>query len=282
MTTEAQMKANQENAKRSTGPTSVEGKKRSSLNAMTHGILSTITTLPGEDEAFMQSLHEDILNTYQPQDTMERCLVDRITIAMVRQVRLCQAEAAKLKLSMRPEILAESLSQVLRHSTIRRFKAEDLSDDMEYNYQYYTTVNEEMKPYPLDSTLPSLGMLERTMPKTFSLLKSRAKQSEIAWEVFREDLNQVIKTLREIKKEASNYIASSRDIHVAHSLLEDMKVIHRIPHGVDITLMTRYQVQLDNDLYRAMNALQKYREHKPKVIEGEILDEVSDDESIAA
>ena len=282
MTTEAQMKANQENAKRSTGPTSVEGKKRSSLNAMTHGILSTITTLPGEDEAFMQSLHEDILNTYQPQDTMERCLVDRITIAMVRQVRLCQAEAAKLKLSMRPEILAESLSQVLRHSTIRRFKAEDLTDDMEYNYQYYTTVNEEMKPYPLDSTLPSLGMLERTMPKTFSLLKSRAKQSEIAWEVFREDLNQVIKTLREIKKEASNYIASSRDIHVAHSLLEDMKIIHRIPHGVDITLMTRYQVQLDNDLYRAMNALQKYREQKPKVIEGEIIDEANNDESIAA
>ena len=78
----------------------------------------------------MQSLHEDILNTYQPQDTMERCLVDRITIAMVRQVRLCQAEAAKLKLSMRPEILAESLSQVLRHSTIRNFKAEDLTDDM--------------------------------------------------------------------------------------------------------------------------------------------------------
>ena len=153
---------------------------------------------------------------------------------------------------------------------------------MEYNYQYYLTVNEEMKPYPLDSTLPSLGMLERTMPKTFSLLKSRAKQSEIAWEVFREDLNQVMKALREIKKEASNHIASSRTIHVAHSLLEDMKVIHRIPHGVDITLMTRYQVQLDNDLYRAMNALQKYREHKPKFIEGEIIDEANHDESIAA
>jgi hypothetical protein len=64
--------------------------------------------------------------------------------------------------------------------------------------------------------------------------------------------------------------------------MEDMKVIHRIPQGVDITLMTRYQVQLDNDLYRAMNALQKYREHKPKVIEGEIIDEANNDESIAA
>jgi hypothetical protein len=51
-----------------------------------------------------------------------------------------------------------------------------------------------------------------------------------------------------------------------------MKVIHRIPHGVDITLMTRYQVQLDNDLYRAMNALEKYRNSKAKIIEGEVME----------
>jgi hypothetical protein len=37
--------------------------------------------------------------------------------------------------------------------------------------------------------------------------------------------------------------------------------------------MTRYQVQLDNDLYRAMNALQKYRDSKVKLIEGEIVHE---------
>ena len=41
-------------------------------------------------------------------------------------------------------------------------------------------------------------------------------------------------------------------------------------------------MQLDNDLYRAMNALQKYREHKPKLIEGEIIDEANIDENIAA
>ena len=282
MTSEAQIKANQNNAKKSTGPTSIEGKKRSSMNAVTHGILSRITTLPGESEEFMENLREDILATYQPQDTMERCMVDRIIIAMVRQVRLCEAEAAKLKISMRPEILAESLSQVLRHSTIRRFKADDLSDNMEYNYQYYLTVTQEMKPHPLDSTFPSLGMIERTMPRTFSLLKNKAKENEVTWEVFREDLNQVMKALREIKREASNHVNSTGDIHVAHSLLEDMKVIHRIPQGADITLMTRYQVQLDNDLYRAMNALQKYRETKSKLIEGEIIDEVDEAEVVTS
>ena len=281
MATEAQIKANQENAQKSTGPTSVEGKKKSSLNAVTHGIFSNIAILPGEDEAFIQKLREDILATYQPQDTMERCLVDRISIAMLRQVRLCQAEAAKLRISMRPEILAESLSQILRHSTIRRFKGYDLSDDMESNYQFYLKVIEELKPYPLIDNLPSLGLIERTMYKTFVLLKNKANDYQVPWEKFREDLNQILKALREIKKEANSYVASNQDIHVAHGLREDMKIIHRIPHGVDITLMTKYQVQLDNDLYRAMKVLEAYRENKAKLIEGELV-EVGDEIEEAA
>ena len=171
MASDAQIRANQENAQKSTGPTSIEGKKKSSMNAVTHGIFSKIAILPGEDEAFIHRLREDVLATYKPQDTMERCLVDRIYIAMVRQVRLCEAEAAKLRMSMRPEILAESLSQILRHSTIRRFKGHDLSDEMESNYQFYLKVIEELRPYPLIDNLPSLGLIERAMPKTFVLLK---------------------------------------------------------------------------------------------------------------
>ena len=281
MTTEAQIKANQENAKKSTGPTSIEGKQRSSMNAITHGIFANIPTLPGEDESFMQNLRENILNTYQPQDAMERCLVDRIYIAMVRQVRLCEAEAAKLRISMRPEILAKSLSQILSHSTNRRFKADDLSDDMEFNYQYYLTVIEELRPYPLIDNLPSLGLIERAMPKTFALLKNKARDYQMSWEKFREDLNQIMKALREIKKEANNHVASTQDIHVAHGLLGDMKIIHRIPQGADIALMSKYQVQLDNDLYRAMNALQKYRDSKAKLIEGELVNDKDEIEEAA-
>lgn len=281
MATDAQIKANQQNAQKSTGPTSVEGKKKSSMNAVTHGIFSNIAILPGEDEAFIQKLREDILTTYQPQDTMERYLVDRIYIAMIRQVRLCQAEAAKLRMSMRPEILAESLSQILRHSTIRRFKGDDLSDEMESNYQFYLEVIEELKPYPLIDNLPSLGLIERNMYKTFVLLKNKANDYQMSWEKFREDLNQIMKALREIKKEANNYVASNKDIHLANGLLEDMQIIHRIPHGVDITLMTKYQVQLDNDLYRAMDVLKKYRENKAKLIEGELVDDGGEIEEAA-
>jgi hypothetical protein len=61
-----------------------------------------------------------------------------------------------------------------------------------------------------------------------------------------------------------------------------MKIIHRIPQGVDMPLMTRYQVQLDNDLYRAMNALQRYRDNKAKLIEGEVVNETVEPEQAAA
>ena len=54
MASEAQIRANQQNAQKSSGPTSVEGKKKSSMNAVTHGIFSNIAILPGEDEALKE------------------------------------------------------------------------------------------------------------------------------------------------------------------------------------------------------------------------------------
>jgi hypothetical protein len=197
MTTEAQIKANQENAKKSTGPSSIEGKKRSSMNAVTHGILSSVTALPGEDQGVLDHLLEGISATYQPQDTMEQFLVDRIYKAMVRQIRLCEAEAAKLKMSMSAEALGEGLLKIFRQSGVRILSVDQLTEE-------------------------------------------------------------------------------------GRKLLEDMKIIHRIPQGIDISLMTRYQVQLDNDLYRAMKELRNYRDNKAKLIEGEVVNETVEPEEAAA
>ena len=51
MTTNAQMKANRKNAKKSTGPRTEEGKSRSAKNALKHGLLARDIVLPGEDPA---------------------------------------------------------------------------------------------------------------------------------------------------------------------------------------------------------------------------------------
>ena len=50
MTSQAQTKANQKNARKSTGPKTPAGKARVSQNALTHGIYAAIPLLPGEDQ----------------------------------------------------------------------------------------------------------------------------------------------------------------------------------------------------------------------------------------
>ena len=71
MATEAQIKANQENAKKSTGPTTEEGKQRSSMNAMTHGIFVNIPILPGENEVDLNELKAQIIQALKPTDAIE-------------------------------------------------------------------------------------------------------------------------------------------------------------------------------------------------------------------
>lgn len=126
MATEAQIKANQENAKKSTGPATEEGKQRSSMNAMTQGIFANIPILPGENEIDLNELKAQIIQALKPTDAIELGFVERIIQSRFRQIRLREAEAAKLKISMMPEVLAESITHILKHSTFKNYIAEDL------------------------------------------------------------------------------------------------------------------------------------------------------------
>ena len=55
MATRTQMKANGNNAKKSTGPRTKQGKARVAKNALKHGLLARDTVLPGEDPADFDS-----------------------------------------------------------------------------------------------------------------------------------------------------------------------------------------------------------------------------------
>ena len=93
MRTEKQTRASRENAKKSTGPRTPEGKARSSKNALKHGLLSQDAVIPGEDPAEFDrhlTLYED---TYLPHNCVERELVRQIADAAWRMRRLSRIEA---------------------------------------------------------------------------------------------------------------------------------------------------------------------------------------------
>ena len=69
--------ANRRNAQKSTGPKTTEGKQRSRLNAVKHGMRAKTLILPGEDPVALQARMEAWTNDLKPADEVERFLVQR-------------------------------------------------------------------------------------------------------------------------------------------------------------------------------------------------------------
>lgn len=276
MTTEAQIKANQENAKKSTGPTSIEGKQRSSMNAITHGIFANIPLLPGENEEQFKILREDLIKTYQPIDTMEMHLVQRIYLGLIRQKRLQEAEAAKLKISMMPEVLAVSVNQILSASTKKEYSAEDLSNRTIESYRYYEAAMKEIEASQFETAEVPIETIEKNMPYTLPLLKEKFKKHYTSsWSYAIERPGVIKDLLDKVRFYIHGQLAVLKRNLVGMNLFDDLKIIHRIPQGNDMAILSKYQVQLDTDLYRAMGALRDYRNNKAKLIEGEVIEDMA-------
>jgi hypothetical protein len=93
MTSEKQIKANQQNARKSTGPRTQEGKDRASNNSVKHGLLSQDVLIRGEDGAALQELSERLREELKPVGELEDMLLDRIVAAHWRLRRLGRVEA---------------------------------------------------------------------------------------------------------------------------------------------------------------------------------------------
>jgi hypothetical protein len=93
MVSEKQVQANRQNAQKSTGPRTPEGKSAVRLNALSHGLRSEEILLPGEDGEALTELGDILTTELQPVGALENLLVARITAAAWRLRRLGRVEA---------------------------------------------------------------------------------------------------------------------------------------------------------------------------------------------
>jgi hypothetical protein len=92
---ESQTNANRENAQKSTGPRTSQGKANSSRNATTHGFTGTGNPFhPGEEPEEFIAIRLDHFTRYQPVGPAEEQLIDRIAAAQWRLGRVFSHEAA--------------------------------------------------------------------------------------------------------------------------------------------------------------------------------------------
>ena len=75
------------NGARSKGPKTPEGKARSSLNALRHGMLATVVVLPGESEEVFLQLFSGYVECLAPRNSVEYTLVEKMAAACWRERR---------------------------------------------------------------------------------------------------------------------------------------------------------------------------------------------------
>ena len=100
MTTEKQITANRENAKKSTGPRSLDGKCKSRRNAVRHGLTAETVIDVLEDRGDYEALAAAINADYRPATNFEMQLISRLTSLLWRLRRATAIESGLLALEV--------------------------------------------------------------------------------------------------------------------------------------------------------------------------------------
>jgi len=93
MATEKQFEANRQNAQKSTGPRTPEGRAAVRLNGVTHGLTAETIVLKGESEADFINLLGSLETEHDPVTPTEEALVVQLAMATWRLRRLYRQEA---------------------------------------------------------------------------------------------------------------------------------------------------------------------------------------------
>ena len=163
MTSDKQARANQQNARKSTGPKTPEGKAAVRHNALTHGLLSQEVLLPGEDEAPLKELSERLRAELQPVGELENLLVDRIIAAYWRLRRLGRVEAGIFAFELYGELANRAQQEA---NTYKRSQLDDLLERTDG-----TTITDEQKHQQALSKVQEMETLQNaetaTLGRTF-------------------------------------------------------------------------------------------------------------------
>jgi hypothetical protein len=122
MATAAQIEANRKNAKRSTGPKTAEGKAKSRLNALSHGLLSRDIVLADENLEDFNALAAELRNDLRPHGVLEELLCERIVLITWRLQRAIRVEAGLFTFALAEERarLARDKNRRIIHEPIER------------------------------------------------------------------------------------------------------------------------------------------------------------------
>lgn len=270
MTTAKQAAANKANSQKSTGATTAEGKATVSKNAIRHGLLSQRLIITGEEIQDFDALLVGLMQSVAPEGMLEKVLVEKVAVAMWRQKRLVAAESASIELGRRLE--SQANRNVINRTLNLGYggmlgeeedaKLDELKPLSKDEQETLGWCRDFLKEYAAldDEALYSenLARLKKEAPLMFEELEQQAEELPLEAytnEQLREGADNLVAWG---KKQLSNNIRREKIRDVAAQVLISASA------PVNNGLLARYSAGLDNELYRAIEALRKQQEFRLK------------------
>jgi len=117
MSTPNRAEINRANAQQSTGPKTIEGKQKSSLNALRHGLTGQVVVMPTEDLAAYQSHLKSFTDDLNPSGAIEAHLVQALADTSWRLNRVAALETNLLmSITASLESQSKALANLSLHS----------------------------------------------------------------------------------------------------------------------------------------------------------------------
>lgn len=265
-----QLAANRTNARKSTGPVTINGKAAASRNATRHGLLSTRLLLEDEEPAEFEALLLELQASLNPVGCMELAMVERIAINLWRQRRLVGAETAATTLERRDPKIAKAVRHEHDPAVGSDVEEEHLRPFDDVQSRWCQGVIDEIGK--LEAI--TLESVERNAPLTWAQLKSDAEEGE---ESIEEHLRSQEGGLTGYVKELVTWC--HEDLERAENrprllaLAAQLRQKRLILPSEQLEVLARYQTTLDNQLYKALKALREAQEWRMKTIHAAAADD---------
>lgn len=244
MTLSVQTKANRANAQKSTGPSSQNGKAIVGKNAIKHGIHSQVPILSHEDPQVFETLTEELYEELAPATTMEREMVDRIIMTLIRQRRLREAETASIQLSIDQSTPPKA----------KKFRIDD----------QYETLEKELKAidYQINRCTPKA--LKEKAPHVYANVYAEPRESLSAAQAFTANI-----LFQSLLNKVNLYTQEKSAVRHHQQNEAHLRACQLLPNTPEMHFLTRYQVQLDHELIRLLKLyhnLQAQRQQREVIV----------------
>ncbi len=274
MTSQKQIEANHQNAQKSTGPKTEEGKAIAKFNAIKHGILSEavlITKGGGQErKEIYLAFHNGLRDYFKPDGVMEEVLVEQIVVTLWRKRRVLRFELGCLRKQLddcrktteesdedEAEYASHIPKTVCQQLAAAKKRLAHHQQEKQYLQEGYDILSEEEVGNWADTyfKVAERKNFEAEEPKQ---VRDWLKGQGLTEDQIRQELSQAEEAAIE---EAQTEI---RALEPQAALeLERAALLASLPeHGWQLDKIIRYEASLDRQLYKAINQLERLQRRR--------------------